>query len=164
MSFAGLRAVIAEGEAERLLRIPVVALQDAHVIGEAAVRQDDLSGDPGGEVRAVGLEGAAAQGLFKGEPLLQPLIDGVGLITVGNDGGVAEDTDRGIDDQGRIHHLGGIKGLGADAGTVLHKNPVPGIRASAHDKVCDHSLGAVFRSTEDDASAGITVLLQILHQ
>ena len=135
-------------------RLAVRAFQNGQGIVAVAVHQ---AGNAGRVVGAVRLKRAGMQGLGKGLARRQALPDGVGLVAVGDDGRGAEDPHRGVDDQGRIGHFRGVKGLGTDAVGGLHKHPVAGIFAAAHNEIGDHSLRPVGRAAQYDAPAGIGI-------
>ena len=56
--------------------------------------------------------------------------------------------------------MAGIVGFGADAVGLLHKDPVAGIDAAAHDEIGCHGRFAVGGHTQDDAPAGIGIAVQ----
>ena len=122
------------------------------------------TGDPGGIVGSIRFKGAGAQGLFKGHLTVHALIDGVRLIAVGDDGFVAQNADRSIDDQAGVLQSGRIICLGADAVAIFHEDPVAAVLAPAHDKISGDCAGPVRRASDDDAAAGISVAGKFLFQ
>ena len=54
--------------------------------------------------------------------MIHTLVDGIRLVTVGDDGFIAKNTYRSVDDKARVSELGRIKCLGADAFSVLYKD------------------------------------------
>ena len=118
------------------------------------------AGNPRRIVGSIRLELAAPQGLFKGQLLVHTLVDGICLVSIGHNGLVAQNSDRGVDDQAGVFHLGGIKGLSSDSSPLFHENPVPAVCASAHDKISGHGLCSVSRSSQNDPSSRIGVLFQ----
>ena len=132
--------------------IAVGGLQDGQ--GVAAVAVED-AGDPGGVVGGVGLEGPAAQGL--GEDLAgeQAVADGVGLVAVGDDGGVAHGADGVVNDQGGIGHLALVEGAGLDTVGGGLKDPVAAVDAAAHDEIDDDGLFIVSAAAQQNAPSGV---------
>ena len=89
------------------------------------------AGNPWCIVGAVRFKFPAAQGLLKGHLVVHALIDGIRLVTVGDNGLVSQHPHRSIDDQAGIRQLCRIKGLGADAVAILHKYAVAAVLASS---------------------------------
>ena len=90
--------------------------------------------------------------------LCHKVIDGIRLVTVGDDGLAVQAQHRVVNDQSRILHLALIKSLGANATTVvLLKHTVTGIDAAPHNKIGDHCRFPVLAATQHDPTAGIAV-------
>ena len=140
----------------------VRALEDAHLIGEAAFGKGQQAADPGRPVRAVRLKGAAFQRFGEGFSRLQPVPNRVRLIAIGHDQVIFKGPDRRVNNQGGILNLRGIEGLGEDLPFPLRKDPVPAVFAAAHNKIRRHRFFAVRGLAEDDSAAGIGVMLQQL--
>ena len=122
------------------------------------------AGDPGGIIGRVRLEFTASQALFKSHLPVQPLINGIGLVSVCDDRLVAEHTDGSVDDQAGILHFRGIKSLCADPVSFSHKDPVAAVSASAHDEIGDDCFFSVSTSADHNASSRITHFSQNLFQ
>ena len=67
-----------------------------------------------------------------------------------------------VDNQVGVFHQCGVVGFGADAIRLLNEHTVPGVDASAHDKVSSHGSLSVGGSTQNNASAGVGVAIQPL--
>ena len=117
------------------------------------------AGNTRGVVRCIRLKLTASEGLLKGKLFVHALVDGVGLVTICDDSLVSKHTDRRIDDQARVSQLARVKGLGTDALTVFHKNPVTAVFAAAHDKVGRHCLRAIRGLSNDNAPSRVCVCL-----
>ena len=96
--------------------------------------------------------------------MIHTLVDGICLVTVGNDGFIAKNTYRSVDDKTRVSELGRIKCLGADAFSVLYKDAVAAVGTAAHNKISSHSMCAVRGAANDDSTSGICVGFQFLFQ
>ena len=96
--------------------------------------------------------------------MIHAVIDGVGLVAIGNDGFVTQHANRCIDDQARILQLGRIKRLCADALALLYEHAVAGIAASAHNKIRCYRLFSVRGFADDDTSSRIGVVFQFFRK
>ena len=94
--------------------------------------------------------------------LVHQVVDGIGLVAVCDDGLVAENTYRSVNDKVRIHHLGGVERLGADTFAILNENAVAAVLTSAHDKVSGDCLLTVRGLADDYSSAVICKGIQFL--
>ena len=143
--------------------IAVRRLENAHLIAAVCVHH---SGDAGGVVGAVRLKGAGAQGVGKTLALTHQVVDGIGLVAVGHDVGLAKGQHRVINDQAGIFQLCGVGCNGADAAALGHrvKHAVAAVLAAAHDKVADKHLPSVRCHCHSNAAAGVLVGGQILVQ
>ena len=65
----------------------------------------DDAGDAGRPVRAVRLEAAGVERSVEALAVLQELVDGLGLVAVGDDGLVAEHADRRVNNQRGVDKL-----------------------------------------------------------
>ena len=164
MTHAGNRVGICKGVSLAGGGISVCTLQDGKRIGETVIALVNETGDTRGIVGCIRLEFPCPQGLFKSFPCLHQIIHGICLVTIGNNGVISQNTHRCIDDKAGVYHLGRVKCLCPDAGTVLYKDTVAAVFTSSHNKVCGDSVVSVFRSAEDNASARIGILLQFLLQ
>ncbi len=136
----------------------VAGLQDAHLIVKAVLIVVDDTGDSGRPVRAVRFEAAGVERSVEALALLEELVDGLGLVTVRDDGLVLELFDRRVDDEARVLDFGLIKGVNDDFGVVLFaENTVPAVFGTAHDEVSDGSFLRVFGHADDDAAADVLV-------
>ena len=143
--------------------VAVGRLEDAHLVAAVSVHH---SGDAGGVVGAVRLKGAGAQGIGKALALAHQVVDGIGLVTVGHDMGLAKGQHRVINDQAGVFQLCGVGCHGADAAALGHgvKHAVAAVLAASHDKVADKHLPSVRCHCHRNAAAGVLVGGQILVQ
>ena len=119
----------------------------------------EQAGDAWGVVVGVGLKLTGAQRLGKDLALQQPIPDGVGLVAVGDHSVVPHDADGVVDDEGGVHHLTFVIGPGADAVLGGLKDPVAAVFAAPHDEIGDDGLLVIGGAAQDDASAGVGVVL-----
>ena len=166
MALAGHRLGVIEGLAQHAVPVAVVALEDAQLV--AALLHAHHAADAGGPVGAVILKGAGGQGRLKviAGPAagLEEVIDGVGLVAVGDDGGIADGQHRVVNDKMGVFHLFGVSGQSLDAALDGAEHPIAAVGAAAHDEIGHHGLLAVGRKTDADAAAGILVAGQIFIQ
>ena len=95
--------------------------------------------------------------------LVHQVVDGVGLVTVGHDGLVAEHANGIVNDQMGINHLRLVKGLGAHRVTLNLEHAVAAVDASAHDKVGGDRLFAVGALADHNASAVVGKRVQFVN-
>ena len=150
----GLGVCIGEGLAQGGGGVAAVGFEDGQpeIVAVFKIHQ---AADARGKVGAVRLEGAGAEGFFKSFALSHQVVDGIGLVAVGDDGLVAHYADGGINDQAGIRQFGRIEGLGADAAAIGNKDPVAAVFAAAHDEVGGDGFAAVLAAAQNDAPAGV---------
>ena len=163
-SLSGKGILVSIGKTQAGIRVAVVTLQNGHGVIILAVLDMHDTGDSRCIIRSVRLEFSGAQGLFKGQLFVHPLVNSVCLVTVGHDGLVAQDTYRRIDDQTGIFQFGRIESLGADTLSLCHKHTIAAVGASSHDKISGYSIFTVCRASDHDTSAGISIAFQFLFQ
>ena len=115
------------------------------------------TGDSWCVVRSIRLEFTGAQGLLKGHLMIHAVIDGVGLVAIGNDGFVAKYADGCVDDKAWIRQLGRIKCLGADAFTLFHKDTVTAVDTAAHNEISSDCMCSIRSESENDSAARICI-------
>ena len=135
----------------------VSALKDAHIVGKALIGEGEHCTDSGGEVRSVGLKLTGAECIAHILAVCDKVVDGIGLITVGNDELILYCLDSGIDDKRGVLYLGVVVGLGENVALPLGEYAVTGVFASTHYEVCDNGTLAVLALTYYNTSAGIGV-------
>ena len=145
------------------LAVAVGRLEDAHLVAAVGVHH---SGDAGGVVGLVRLKGAGAQGVGKALAPAHLVKDGVGLVAVGDDMGLAEGQHGVIDDEAGVLELGRVGSHGADAAALRHRveDTVAAVLAAAHDEIADEHLTAIRGLCHGDAAAGVLVRGQIFVQ
>ena len=104
-------------------------------------------------VRSVVLKFTGTKRLLKGHLLIHKVIDCVGLVAVGYDSLVAENTNGRIYNKVRVNHFGFIKGLCSYALAVLDKYSVTAVFASSHNEISDNGFLSVGRFSQHDTSA-----------
>ena len=116
------------------------------------------SGDSGGVVGAVRLKGAGAQGIGKALALTHQVINGIGLVAVGHDMGLAQRQHRIVNNEAGVLQLCGVRCDGADAAALGHgvKHAVAAVLAASHDKVADKHLPSVRSPPSCDACGQLT--------
>ena len=120
------------------------------------------TGDSRCIIRSVRLKFTGTQRLFKSQLMIHSLINGIGLIAIGHNGGVAQGTHSIVDNQMRVFQLFGVSCHGAQAALNQVKHAVAAVFAAAHDPVCHHGLIALGAAAQHNAAAGIFVGLQQL--
>ena len=140
--------------------VALQGLQNAENIGTAGKQN---ARNPGCVIGAVGLKLPGIEGLHIALPLQHKVPEGIGLVTIGHNGGdailIGNSADRMIDDEGRVCHFGRVKGLGPDAVFGLHKDSVPAVFAASHNKVSDDGGLSIFAPAQKNAAAGICIAL-----
>ena len=136
--------------------VAVGGFEDAHLVAAAGV---DHRRDAGGPVGAVRLKGAGAQGVRKALAAAHRIVDGVGLVAVGDDMGGAQGQHGVVDDEAGVLQLGRVGGHGADATPLGQrvKDAVAAVGAAPHDEIADKHLPAVGGHGDGDAPAGVLV-------
>ena len=159
MAKTGLRAVVeAEPVAESTLFIS--GLEDAHFVGEVPILKGQHTADPGGEVGGIRLKAPLGQGAVKAHSGNQSLVNGVGLVAVGDDQAASEPADGSVNDKPGVFYFACVKGLGVDNAVPLGKDPVAAVGAAAHDEIGSDSVLAVGALSDDDSPAGVGIPLQ----
>ena len=102
-------------------------------------------------------ESTASKGYLKRFSLLQSFVYGIGLVSVCYDRIISQNAYRCVDDQARIFQLRRIKRLCADSLTLLNKDTVAAVLASAHNKVSGNGFCAVFGSADHNSSSWICI-------
>ena len=117
------------------------------------------------ENRVVVITGGA-QGIGKALALTHQVINGIGLVAVGHDMGLAQRQHRIVNNEAGVLQLRGVRCDGADAAALGHgvKHAVAAVLAAAHDKVANEHLAAIRSHCHSNAAAGILVGCQILVQ
>ena len=164
MPLSRQRLGIIKGKPLAAVRVAAGALENGQLVGQLSVPHRHQSGDPGGVIGAVRLKSAGLQGFLKGLALAEVVVNSIGLIAVGDDSPVPQHPHRSVDDERGVRQLGGVKGLGADALILLHKNTVAAVDAAAHDEVGDDAIVAAGALSQQDAPAGIGIVTKGLCQ
>ncbi len=90
------------------------------------------------------------------------VIDGVGLVAVGDYQPAVKGAHGVVDDQTGVGKQRRVMGLGAHIFTLGHEYTVAAVYTAAHDKVSGHDALAVLALTDNDAPAGVGVSSQVV--
>ena len=159
MALTGNGLGVIEGLALHAGGVALVGFDDGQLV--AAVAHIHHAGNAGGEVGGVVLISTGGQRSLKAvtgeEVAVHELGNRIGLVAVGDHGGLPQGQHGVIDDEVRVFQLGGVSGHRADAALDRLKHAVAAVGAAAHDPVGHHGLFAVGGQAQHNAAAGILV-------
>ena len=134
-------------------------LENAHLVGEVILLEGDHAADTGGEVGGIGLKATGLQRFLEGLAVFHEVVNGIGLVAVGDDQLVLPYANGGINDQGGVFYLRRVEGVDDDLVGVglFHEYAVAAVGTSAHDEVSGNGIASVCGLTDDHAATGVGV-------
>ena len=152
---------VAVGIACAVRTLCVLGLENRHLIAVGIIEHHEAA-DTRCPVRTIRLEFTCLKCFLEGVAILQEIIDGIRLITVGHDQVITDLTDRAVDDEARVLDLAGVCRIDGDGVTILDKYAVSGVCATTHDEVSDGDGLSICGLADHDATARVLVVLQQL--